>query len=127
MPCQSDVTPIACAVAHHVPGRLRLKLLPSAGGAALPEACRRLMRIPAARSAIPNPATGSIVFRYDALAMSPTMLCDSVRGCGLSLESRPENSDSETPFSQHLGDAVASRVCEWVVESLARAAIAAAT
>lgn len=127
MPCQSDVTPIACAVAHHVPGRLRLKLLPSAGEAALPEACRRLMRIPVAVSATPNPVTGSIVFRYDPRGMAPAMLCDSVRGCGLSPQSRPENSDPETPFSQHLAGAVASRFCEWVVESLARVAIAAAT
>ena len=127
MRCEPDVAPIAFVVAHHVSGRLRLKLLPGSEGAALAEVCRRLMTMPAAMSAIPNPVTGSIVFRYDRFAMPGQTIFDAVRHCGLPLALSPAGGASEGSATRFLADAVANRVCEWVVESLALAAIAAAT
>ena len=124
--CQPDVAAIAFVVAHHVPGRLRLKLLPGCRSALLAEASRRLMTIPAAVSATPNPVTGSIVFRYDRCAMPDKTIFDAARHCGLPLVLCPACAASEGPATRFLADAVANRVCEWVVEWLALAAIAAA-
>ncbi|HEX6441035.1 MAG TPA: hypothetical protein VF007_02535 [Stellaceae bacterium] len=127
MRCEPDAAPIAFVVAHHVPGRLRLKLLPGRGNAPLTEACLRLMRIPATISATPNPLTGSIVLRYDRLEMPGETIFDAVRHSGLPLALAAACRASEGAATRFLADAVANRVCEWVVESLALAAIAAAT
>lgn len=127
MRCEPDAAPTAFVVAHHVPGRLRLKLLPGSGSALLAEASRRLMTMPAAISAIPNPVTGSIVLRYDRFAMPDKTIFDAARHCGLPLTLSPACAASEGSATRFLADAVANRVCERVVESLALAAIAAAT
>ena len=75
----------ALAIAHHIPGRIRLKL---AGTAAVPagvvarvrQFCRVAPEVPGIRSAKLNPLAGSCVVEYDPAAIPPAAWEELSRG-----------------------------------------------
>lgn len=111
-----------CVYAHHVPGRLRLKLVSPPEIGALNAACDRLLIIPAVTSVRPNHLTGSIVVHYDSLVAPPMALCVAILQLGFS----PASVGPDDSRTQRVADAALGKLFEYVVESLAMAAIAAA-
>jgi hypothetical protein len=116
--------------AHHVPGRLRLKLALSGDDqddqSVLNAASRTLLTIPAVISACPNFLTGSVVIRYDSLGLPPGLLCNAIHQVGFSHAPATESVVRGASLTERVADAAIGKLFEYVVESLALAAIAAA-
>jgi hypothetical protein len=116
-----------CTYAHHVPGRLRLRLAPSTDSVgSLNAACDRLLTISAVNSARPNQLTGSIVVHYDSRIMHAVALGAAMQQLGFS-PGPPLAGDAPGAFlTDRVADAALGKLFEYVVESLALAAIEAA-
>ena len=124
-PTRAEERSFVCTYAHHVPGRLRLKVaVPRGDNAVLNAACRELLAIPAVSSACPNFLIGSVVVHYDSLALPPALLCEAIRQLGF----LPATASAAPPISltERVADAAIGKLFEYVAESLVLAAIAAA-
>ena len=114
-----------CVYAHHVPGRLRLRLALSRDDrAVLSAASRTLLTIPAVSSVCPHFLTGSVIIHYDSSLLPPMALCESIRQLGF-ISAATNDAVSAASLTERVADAAIGRLFERVVESLALAAIAA--
>jgi hypothetical protein len=110
-----------------VPGRLRLKLVPPPDDHAVLNAlCSELLTIPAVISVRPNFLTGSVVIHYDSLVLLPPALFEAIQRLGFSPAAANASIVSGGSFTERLADAAVGKLFEYVVESLAWAAIEAA-
>jgi hypothetical protein len=124
---RTDIRTVTYICAHHVPGRLRLKLLPSRGDdAVLAAACRALLTIPAVASVCPNFLTGSVVIHYDPVALPSSALFEAIKQLGFLSTAAKPSVVSAGSFTGRVADAAVGRLFEYVLESLALAAIEAA-
>jgi len=124
---RTDIRTVTWICAHHVPGRLRLKLLPSRGDdAVLNIACRALLTIPAVSSVCPNFLTGSVVIRYDPVALPSAALFEAIQQLGFLPAAANPSVVFSASFTVRVADAAVGRLFEYVLESLALAAIEAA-
>lgn len=115
-----------CVYAHHVPGRLRLRLALSRDDrAVLSAASRTLLTIPAVSSVCPHFLTGSVIIHYDSSLLPPMALCESILQLGFISAAATNYAVSAASLTERVADAAIGRLFERVVESLALAAIAA--
>jgi hypothetical protein len=123
---------------HHVPGRLRLKLLAiKRNDARARLAEQKLCALDGVRSATGNPLTGSLVVRFDPELVSAEQIFAELRACGL-LDARaipsvtggvvtvPRNGGIARAMpSRSLADALVDKAIEALVERCAIALVAA--
>jgi hypothetical protein len=109
---------------------LRLKLALSGDDqddhSALNAASHALLTIPAVTSACPNFLTGSVVINDDSLVLPPALLCQAMQQVGFSPAPAPAGAVRGASLTERVADAAIAKLFEYVVESLALAAIAAA-
>ena len=109
----------AVDIAHHVPGRLRLRPVAAAPDEATSEAlCGALRRVPGVRSVSRHSLSGSIVVIYDPAVLSPGAVSATLCEAGAELAS------SRTPVGP-FGEAAADRLFEFALERAAVALLAA--
>jgi len=79
-------TALECYLAHHIPGRLRLRSAVLKGNAfAIEEARRHLAQIDGVTSVKANPSTGSVLLEYDPNVISPSKVSDVLATHGYAL------------------------------------------
>jgi hypothetical protein len=121
---------------HHVPGRLRLRIRRLRGDRrATRLACDAAAEIPGVREASANAATGSLIIEYDRKRLTPTALWDAL--CAACLASGPsplyddggvtrrEVAAPDDSAALPLGDALAKRLLEMLLERSAVALLGA--
>ena len=124
---RTNIRTVTWICAHHVPGRLRLKLLPSRGDdAVLNAACRALLAIPAVTSVCPNFLTGSVVIHYDPLTLPLPALFEAIQQRGFLPVAANPSVVSSASFTARVADVAVGRLFEHVLEARAPAAIEAA-
>jgi hypothetical protein len=103
-------------IAHHLPGRLRLRSAVLKGNA---RACERaqhhLAQIGGVKQASANPITGSVLLGYDPNRLSPGEVTEVLAAHGYVLRAI----EAETEAGDWWADRVASAVMDWVVNALA--------
>jgi hypothetical protein len=112
------IAPVALEfdLAHHLPGRLRLRSAVLKGNAlASEEARRHLAQIDGVTSARANPSTGSVLLEYDPNVISPTNVSDVLAAHGYVLRA----TEAETEAGAGWADRLASVVKDWVINALA--------
>lgn len=110
---------------HHIPGRLRLKGRGLRGNPVALGALRRaLLAIDGVTDALPSQFTGSIVVYYDHANRSPDVLRAQLALLGIRIGTPAPTSTDQEPFGR-IFDAIASKLCAYAIEALARAAIEA--
>jgi len=103
-------------IAHHVPGRLRLRSAVLKGNAlASEEARRHLAQIVGVTSARANPSTGSVLLEYDPNVISPSNVSDVLATHGYALGA----SEVETEAGTGWADKLASGARDWMINALA--------
>ena len=103
-------------LAHHLPGRLRLRSALFKGNArASEEAQRHLAEITGVRSARANPLTGSVLLEYDPEVIPPAKLLDVLATHGYVLGA----GEPETEGGPGWADKLTTAVKDWVVNALA--------
>src|SRR6202047_5680477 len=92
-------------IAHHVPGRLRLRSAALKGKVRASEQARRhLAQIEGVTSARANPATGSVLLEYDPNVISPSNFSNVLATHGYALGA----SEAETEAAAGWADKLAS-------------------
>ena len=87
-----SIAPIYLEVAHHVAGRLRLKLARARRDTPTLEKVRReLAGIDGATSVTANPYTGSVIVEYDPKTLPPSRVLDALARHGYIVASRAAN------------------------------------
>jgi copper chaperone CopZ len=103
-------------LAHHLPGRLRLRSALLKGNTrAAAQAQRQLAEIGGVRSAGANPSTGSVLLEYDPEVIPPTKLIDVLAAHGYIIGA----SEPETEAEAGWADKLASAAKDWVINVLA--------
>ena len=114
------------ALAHHVPGRLRLRSAALKGNALASEQARhQLAQIRGVRATSANPITESVLLEYDPSVLSAGRVIDLLAAHGYVLPA----TEVETEAASGWADKLASAAMDWVinapVERLALAVITA--
>lgn len=113
------------ALAHHVPGRLRLRSAALKGNASASEQARHqlaLIRGVTATSA--NPVTGSVLLEYDPSVISSSRVIDLLAAHGYVLRA----TEVEAEAGNRWADKMASVAMDWMINALAeRLALAVIT
>lgn len=113
-------------LAHHLPGRLRLRSALLKGNArASEEAQHRLAEISGVKSASANPLTGSILLNYDTEVIPPTNLIDVLATRGFIIGASEPETEAGTEWADKLATAVKGWVINALAEHLALAVISA--
>ena len=103
-------------LAHHLPGRLRLRSAVLKGNA---RACERaqhhLAQIGGVKQASANPITGSVLLGYDPNLLSPGEVTEVLAAHGYVLRAI----EAETEAGDWWADRIASAVMDWVVNAFA--------
>jgi copper chaperone CopZ len=103
-------------LAHHLPGRLRLRSAVLKGNAfAIEEARRHLAQIDGVTSVKANPSTGSVLLEYDPNVISPSKVSDVLATHGYALGA----SEAETEAGAGWADKLASGARDWMINALA--------
>jgi len=103
-------------LAHHLPGRLRLRSAVLKGNAfAIEEARRHLAQIDGVTSVKANPSTGSVLLEYDPNVISPSKVSDVLATHGYALGA----SEVETEAGTGWADKLASGARDWMINALA--------
>jgi hypothetical protein len=103
-------------IAHHVPGRLRLRSAALKGNArACEQAEHHLAQIGGVKQASANPITGSVLLGYDPNLLSPGEVTEVLAAHGYVLRAI----EAETEAGDWWVDRIASAVMDWVVNALA--------
>jgi hypothetical protein len=109
-------TPFEFEIAHHVPGRLRLRSAALKGNACASEQVRRhLAQIDGVTSARANPATGSVLLEYDPNVISPSNVGDVLATRGYALGT----TEAETKAGPGWADKLANAARDWAINALA--------
>jgi Heavy metal associated domain 2 len=113
-------------LAHHLPGRLRLRSALLKGNArASEEAQRHLAEISGVRSASANPLIGSILLKYDPEVIPPINLVDMLATHGYIIGASKPGTEAGTEWAEKLATAVKDWVINALAERLALAVISA--
>jgi len=108
-------TALEVDLAHHLPGRLRLRSAVLRGDArASEEARRHLAEISGVRSASINPSTGSVLLEYDPEVILPSKVADVLATYGYIIGA----SELEAEAGSEWAD-LASSIMDWVFNTLA--------
>jgi len=103
-------------LAHHLPGRLRLRSAVLKGNAfAIEEARHHLAQIDGVTSVKANPSTGSVLLEYDPNVISPSKVSDVLATHGYALGA----SEAETEAGAGWADKLASGARDWMINALA--------
>jgi hypothetical protein len=103
-------------LAHHLPGRLRLRSAVLKGNALASEAAQRhLAQIDGVTSARANPSTGSVLLEYDPNVISPSNVGDVLATHRYALGA----TEAETEAAAGWADKLASVARAWVINVLA--------
>ena len=103
-------------VAHHVPGRLRLRSAALKGNdRACEQARRHLAQIGGVKEAGANPATGSVLLEYDPSVLSPDQAIEAFATHGTVLRANEREIDAGGKWA----DKLASGVMDWAINALA--------
>jgi copper chaperone CopZ len=103
-------------LAHHLPGRLRLRSAVLKGNAlASEEARRHLAQIDGVTSAQANPSTGSVLLEYDPNVISPSNVSDVLATHGYALGP----TEAETEAGAGWADKLARAAWDWAINALA--------
>ena len=113
-------------LAHHLPGRLRLRSAVLKGNAlASEEARRHLAQIDGVTSARANPLTGSVLLEYDPNVIAPTNVSDVLAAHGYALRATEAETEAGAGWADRLASMVKDRVINALAERLALAMISA--
>jgi hypothetical protein len=112
-------------LAHHVPGRLRLRSSALKGNASASEQARhQLAQIDGVTAVIANPITGSVLLEYDPSVLSAGRVIDLLAAHGYVIRS----AETETKAGRGWADKMESAAMDWVINALAeRLALAVIT
>jgi uncharacterized lipoprotein YmbA len=112
-------------LAHHVPGRLRLRSAALKGNASASEQARhQLAQIRGVTATRANPTTGSVLLEYDPSVLSEGRVIDLLAAQGYVLRA----TEVEPEAGSGWADRMASAVRDWVINALAeRLALAVIT
>jgi copper chaperone CopZ len=112
-------------LAHHVPGRLRLRSVALKGNASASDQARyQLAQIRGVTATSANPTTGSVLLEYDPSVVSEERVIDLLAAQGYVLRA----TEVEPEAGSGWADRMASAVRDWVVNALAeRLALAVIT
>jgi hypothetical protein len=114
------------ALAHHVPGRLRLRSAAPKGNACASEQARhQLEQIPGVTATSANPITGSVLLEYDPCVLSPGRVIDLLAAHGYVLPAAEVEAETASGWADKLASTAMDWVINAVVERLALAVIAA--
>jgi hypothetical protein len=103
-------------LAHHVPGRVRLRSAALKGDArACEQAQHHLAQIGGVKNASANPMTGSVLLEYEADLPSPGEVTEVLAAHGYVLRAI----EAKTEAGDWWADRIASAVMDWVVNALA--------
>ena len=113
------------ALAHQIPGRLRLRSAALKGNASASEEARRqLAQIRGVTATSANPTTGSVLLEYDPSVLSEGRVIDLLAAQGYALRA----TEVEPEAGSGSADRTASAVMDWVINALAeRLALAVIT
>jgi hypothetical protein len=113
------------ALAHHVPGRLRLRSPALKGNASASEQARhQLAQIRGVRATSANPVTGSVLLEYDPSVLSAGKVIDLLAAQGYVLRATEVEAEAGSGWA----NTMASAVMDWVINALAeRLALAVIT
>jgi len=113
------------ALAHHVPGRLRLRSAALKGNASASEQARHdLAQIRGVTAASANPMTASVLLEYDPSVLSAGREIDLLAAHGYVLRA----TEAEAEAGSWWADKMASVAMDWVINALAeRLALAVIT
>jgi hypothetical protein len=113
------------ALAHHVPGRLRLRSAALKGDASASEQARhQLAQIRGVTATSANPITGSVLLEYDPSVLSAGRVIDLLAAHGHVLPATEVEAQTETGWA----DKLASAAMDWVINALVeRVALAVIT
>jgi hypothetical protein len=113
------------ALAHHVPGRLRLRSAALKGNASAGEEARhQLAQIRGVTATSANPITGSVLLEYDPSVLSEGRVIDLLAAQGHVLRA----TEVEPEAGSGWADRTASAARDWVINALAeRLALAVIT
>ena len=103
-------------IAHHVPGRLRLRSAVLKGNAfAIEEARHHLAQIDGVTSVKANPSTGSVLLEYDLNVIWPSNVSDALtmHGCAVGV------TEAQTDAGAGWADNLASGARDWMINALA--------
>ena len=103
-------------IAHHVPGRLRLRSAALKGKVRASEQARRhLAQIEGVTSASANPATGSVLLEYDLNVIWPSNVSDvlTMHGCAIGV------TEAQTDAGAGWANKLASAARDWAINALA--------
>jgi copper chaperone CopZ len=102
-------------LAHHLPGRLRLRSALFKGNArASEETQRHLAEIRGVTSARANPTTGSVLLEYDPDVISPSKVSDVLAAHGYILRA----TGAEAEAGNRWADKLASAIQDWAINAL---------
>lgn len=112
---------IPARIVHHIPGRLRLRLKPCEGYSdAIGRLCETAHGLPGVTAATPSPVIGGVLVLYDPAILPPQQIAEMLR------LAPPQQPASQCAGRERIADLAARKLLESIVESLARAALAAA-
>ncbi|MBV8736074.1 MAG: cation transporter [Alphaproteobacteria bacterium] len=115
-------------VAHHIPGRLRLRSpLLKDNPRAAEEATRRLAEIEGLTSVTANPDAGSLLVRYDPTVTAPDKLLELLANQGHICAPDQARIDPDESWADRLANVVTRWLIDTVAEHLALAVIGALT
>ena len=111
-------------LAHHLPGRLRLRsALLKANADASEQTQHDLAEIDGVRSASANPITGSVLLEYDPETIPPTQIINVLILHGYSVGGGEANIEAEIGWADKLASAVKDRLISALAERIALAVI----
>jgi hypothetical protein len=112
-------------LAHHVPGRLRLRSAALKGNASASERARhQLAQIRGVTATRANPTTGSVLLEYDPSVLSAGRIIDLLAAHGYVIRS----AETEAKAGRGWADKMESAAMDWVINALAeRLALAVIT
>jgi hypothetical protein len=103
------------ALAHHVPGRLRLRSAALKGDASASEQARhQLAQIRGVTSTSANPITGSVLLEYDPGVLSAGRVIDLLAAHGYILRATEVKAEAASGWA----DKLASAAMDWAINAL---------
>ena len=104
-------------LAHHLPGRLRLRSDALKGNAqAIEEARQHLAQMSGVTATSANPITGSVLLEYDPEIISPSKVSDVLAGHGYILGVIEVDAEAGGGWA----DKLAIAVTDWVIDALVK-------
>jgi hypothetical protein len=108
------------SVAHHVPGRMRLRSPALKRDVfAITDLRSRFAEFSGVTSITANPCTGSILLEYDPAIVAPNELVEALAIRGLTRPAAVEADGTDSRWKDHLGSAVKSWAANALAEQLA--------